>query len=146
MDRFKFRVFNKKSNNYIKEKMFYIDEFGKLFKYKKSKSTVYINAPSPYVMCFCGDNYIVEQCTGLKDKNGNLIYEGDILDFYLSEPRNGGHYKGFVEWSEQNEFIGWRISDMERSGCWDLRQIAHPNDWMVWGEIIGNIHEELSEK
>ena len=37
---------------------------------------------------------------------------------------------------------------MEQTGCWDLRQIAHPNDWMVWGEVIGNIHEntDLLEK
>ena len=82
-----------------------------------------------------------EQCTGLKDRNQKLIYEGDILDFDLSTPRNGGHYRGFIRWQKQNELIGWMISDMDMSGDWDLRQIAHPNDWMVWGEIIGNIHE-----
>lgn len=87
------------------------------------------------------DYVIPEQCTGLKDRNQKLIYEGDILDFDLSTPRNGGHYRGFIRWQKQNELIGWMISDMDMSGDWDLRQIAHPNDWMVWGEIIGNIHE-----
>lgn len=84
---------------------------------------------------------IVEQCTGLKDRDQKLIYEGDILDFDLSTPKNGGHYRGFIRWQQQNNLIGWMISDMDMAGDWDLRQIAHPNDWMVWGEIIGNIHE-----
>lgn len=82
----------------------------------------------------------IEQSTGLEDRNGKLIYQNDILDFDLSNPRNGGHYRGFVTWESSNQLIGWWISD-NKNGAWDLRQIAHPNDWMVWGEVVGNIHE-----
>lgn len=78
----------------------------------------------------CNEDYVVEQCTGLKDKNGNLIYEGDIIS------RGNGNQKkilfyqgGFGWWSE----CGWFVSF---SGHNYLGRILQTH------EIIGNIHEE----
>ena len=135
MDRFKFRVWNKKSNAYIKEKMFYVDKFGGLFKYEKSKSTIYIN--SPYIMCLCVNNYILEQCTGLKDKNGKLIYEGDILK------GSNGSING-QEW-EFTHVVKWN----DKSRRLVLPDFEPDEDWSHYYNVIGNIHENpelLKEK
>ena len=132
-NRFKFRAWDKSENAYIEDAQFTYDDGceGGMGSFRHYSFRDLLE----------DKNCIVEQCTGLKDRDQKLIYEGDILDFDLSTPRNGGHYRGFIRWQERNDLIGWMISDMDMAGDWDLRQIAHPNDWMVWGRIIGNIHE-----
>ena len=79
------------------------------------------------------DRFILEQYTGLKDKNGKEIYEGDIL----KDVDNGFYFIGF----EKGSFAG-KYFNQER-----FLSLA-VFDWFKNDKVIGNIHEnpELTEK
>lgn len=84
------------------------------------------------------------QCTGLKDDNGNLIYENDIL--FLKDEINGCKWKAVVEFGNPTGEYNWG---------WQLVQVTEceaNKDILLWietemsyidVEVIGNTIDNL---
>ena len=88
------------------------------------------------------DNYIVMQSTGLKDKNGVEIYEGDILEV---EKNEDGTYKGTINGKTFFDRFQGYSSKIKVEGMHDINTLRYWNNRV---RIIGNIYEnpELLEE
>ena len=71
----------------------------------------------------------IEQCTGLKDKNGKLIYGGDLI----KSPNNSNVLE--VLWEKGV----WQTKEYRKNGMHELFLYFLATEYGV--EVIGNIHE-----
>jgi len=108
----KFRAWDKQV-----KRMFYSDKFG--------LSELFYTIEDGQI------NGVIMQYTGLKDKNGKEIYEGDILDFYL----RGSVW--YVIWSKEK--LAWMAHNPQK--IWEdeyLYELANCNPLIVIGNIYQN--------
>ena len=81
--------------------------------------------------------HTVEQFTGMPDKNGVEIYEGDILE--NREPYNDLE-RAVIRW---NNKLAKFVFDMYYDGDTEIAETLEANDWISLDhfEVIGNIHD-----
>ena len=121
-DRFKFRAWDKSFCRMIYNIFFFC---------KENKITVYELEEDATKSYLPNSHIVLEQCTGLKDKNGRLIYEGDII--------RHDTVAGPMHWAVEFK-NGCFVLAYESGDAWLMKVIEHcPYDSGV--VVVGNIHE-----
>lgn len=95
---------------------------------------------------YFGSNHVdpqtVGQYTGLNDKHGKRIFEGDILHISKIADGLGGYYQHPLDYPV-NVVVKWDLCAwMWETLCEDKRYISFQNAWSHYEcEIIGNVHD-----
>lgn len=116
-DRFKFRCWHK-----LTKIMYEVFDFNENF----IRATPDLVVPS--IRTLNAMDCVLIQCTGLKDKNGKFIYEGDIVRDISTQTVYKVSHKKCAFYLENKEYVGYFH---ELSQCFSISRL----------EVIGNIYE-----
>lgn len=126
----KFRVWLKKQNKMV--------EVHKI-NFQDRVITHYLDdLPFPTLIKCSFDDVELMQYTGLKDKNGKEIYEGDIIDIHQTV---NGQNLFVVEITNTGLVIPRYAYKQGFKYQYDIRELLEVNEYDKEIEIIGNIYE-----
>ena len=138
-DRFKFRIYIPDENRYMDNR---VDN--PIINGDGEAMWGYLN-PFGHWEHHSMEKVVIEQCTGLRDRNGNLIYEGDILRATCSDGKHIDYPVGW--WDGAFHMYTVDRTMIAETGTIEfcLRGLASTRN-CSYREIIGNIHEMEAEK